>query len=73
MSPYIVQLLFLIAGIISILAAILDWNWFFNSQNARFFVQYFGRKHARLFYGILGLMLIIMSIVLMISTIKVGE
>ncbi|TWV12668.1 hypothetical protein FQ707_08725 [Bacteroidaceae bacterium HV4-6-C5C] len=71
MSPYIVQLLFLIAGFVSILAAVLDWNWFFNSQNARFFVQNLGRKHARLFYGVLGLILIIMSVILMISTTKV--
>ncbi len=73
MSPYIVQLLFFLAGLVSILAASLDWDWFFNSQNARFFVHRFGRKRARLFYGILGFMLIIMSLLLIMSTIKMDK
>lgn len=63
MSPqYFVQGLFAIAGIVSILAAILNWDWFFNTQNVQFIVKNVGRKRARLFYGILGLILVATAI-----------
>lgn len=59
MNPkYLVQGLFIVAGIISILAALFNWNWFFSAQNAQFVVRNFGRKWARVFYGTLGLILI---------------
>nr|WP_320036674.1 immunity 17 family protein [uncultured Bacteroides sp.] len=59
MNPkYIVQGLFIVAGIISILAALFNWNWFFSAQNAQFVVRNIGRKWARVFYGTLGLILI---------------
>jgi small neutral amino acid transporter SnatA (MarC family) len=59
MNPkYIVQGLFIVAGIISILAALFNWNWFFSAQNAQFIVRNIGRKWARVFYGTLGLILI---------------
>jgi hypothetical protein len=59
MDPkYIVQGLFTVAGIISILAALFNWNWFFSAQNAQFVVRNIGRKWARVFYGTLGLILI---------------
>ena len=35
MSQYIVQGIFAVAGIISLLAAILDWDWFFTAQNTQ--------------------------------------
>ena len=31
MSQYIVQGIFAVAGITALLAAILDWNWFFTA------------------------------------------
>ncbi|MBP1593383.1 MAG: putative transrane protein [Bacteroidetes bacterium] len=59
MDPqYIVQGLFIVAGIISILAALFNWNWFFSAQNAQFIVRNIGRKWARVFYGTLGIVLI---------------
>ena len=58
MSQYIVQGIFAVAGIISLLAAILDWEWFFTARNTQFAVKSVGRKRARLFYGVLGVILI---------------
>ncbi len=59
MNPkYLVQGLFIVAGIISILAALFNWNWFFSAQNAQFIVRNIGRKWARVFYGTLGFILI---------------
>ena len=54
MSQYIVQGIFAVAGIISLLAAILDWDWFFTAQNTQFVVRNVGRRQARWFYGVLG-------------------
>ena len=63
MSPqYFVQGLFALAGIVSILAAVLNWDWFFNTHNVQFIVKNVGRKRARLFYGILGLILVATAI-----------
>ena len=65
MSQYIVQGIFAVAGIIALLAAILDWNWFFTAQ---FIVQNVGRRQARLFYGVLGVILIGTSIFFFLNT-----
>ena len=43
-----------LAGVFVIVAALVDWNWFFSHPRARFFVDAFGRNGARAFYGILG-------------------
>ncbi|WP_321478520.1 immunity 17 family protein [uncultured Bacteroides sp.] len=62
MKPqYFVQGIFAVAGIIAILAAILNWDWFFNAQNAQLIVRNVGRQRARLFYGALGIILLSMS------------
>ena len=34
-GQYIVQGIFALAGIISLLASLLNWNWFFTTRNAR--------------------------------------
>lgn len=62
MSQYIVQGIFAVAGILSLLAALFDWEWFFTARNTQFIVQNVGRRQARWFYGALGVILIGMSI-----------
>ncbi|MCD8181990.1 MAG: immunity 17 family protein [Bacteroides sp.] len=68
MSQYIVQGIFAVAGIISLLAAILNWNWFFTARNSQFVVQNVGRRQARWFYGVLGIILISMSVFFFLNT-----
>jgi small neutral amino acid transporter SnatA (MarC family) len=71
MGPhYFVQGLFVLTGIIALLASALNWDWFFRAQNAQFIVRRAGRKRARLLYGILGLILIGMAIYFYIETTK---
>lgn len=68
MAQYIIQFIFIVAGIVSILAAIFNWEWFFTAQNTQAIVRNVGRQRARLFYGILGFILISMSIFFFLQT-----
>ena len=51
-----------IGGLLCILASVYDWDWFFENYRARLFVTLFGREGARVFYLILGIILIIGTI-----------
>jgi small neutral amino acid transporter SnatA (MarC family) len=65
MNPqYIVQGIFITAGLVALLASVFDWNWFFSAQNTKFIVDHFGRTRARIFYGVLGVILMGMAIVI---------
>ena len=68
MSQYIIQGIFVVAGIIALLAAILDWDWFSTAQNTQFVVRNVGHRQARWFYGILGMILIGMSVFFFLNT-----
>ena len=58
----VVQVIFLLAGIVSLLASLLDWDWFFTADNASFLVTRLGRRGARWAYGIIGALFIIAAI-----------
>lgn len=68
MSQYIIQGIFATAGILSLLASLLDWDWFFTARNAEFVVRNVGRRQARWFYGVLGIILIGMSVFFYLNT-----
>ena len=55
---YFIQALFVLVGLLSLLAAICNWNWFFTAQNTQFIVRNVGRKQARWFYALIGLLMI---------------
>ena len=59
---YLIQGIFAIVGLLAILASLFNWNWFFNSQNTQFIVKNVGRKQARLFYALLGILMIATAI-----------
>ena len=61
-GQYIVQGIFALAGTVSLLASLLNWDWFFTTRNAQTIVRNVGRNRARLFYGILGIIIISMAI-----------
>ena len=68
MSQYIIQGIFALAGIIALLAALMDWNWFFTARNTQFIVQNVGRREARWFYGVLGFILICTAVFFYLNT-----
>jgi len=55
---YLIQGIFVVVGLLAILASLFNWNWFFQSQNTQFIVRNVGRKRSRLFYALLGLLMI---------------
>ena len=55
---YLIQGIFAVVGLLAILASLFNWDWFFNSQNTQFIVKNVGRKQARLFYALLGILMI---------------
>ena len=55
---YFIQGIFVVVGLLAILASLFNWNWFFQSQNTQFIINNVGRKRARLFYALLGLLMI---------------
>jgi hypothetical protein len=65
---YFIQGLFFVAGFVSALASVLNWNWFFNARNAQLIVKNVGRNRARLFYGILGVILMGMAVFFYLET-----
>ena len=68
MNP--VGLIFVAAGIFSICGAAFDWDWFINSRKARFVVATFGRTGARVFYGLLGILIVIMGLCITLGILK---
>ena len=62
MTPhYFILGLFALAGIISLLASLLNWGFVFTAHNAQSVFRRIGRTRARIVYGILGLLLIGMA------------
>ncbi|MEM6446910.1 MAG: immunity 17 family protein [Cyanobacteria bacterium J06642_2] len=48
----------ILAGLFTIAGGVFNWNWFMNSRRARLFVRILSRTGARIFYVLLGLVLV---------------
>ena len=57
-SEYLIFALFIGLGVFSVVAAVLDLEWYFQTSAAQTFVRWLGRTGARLFYVLLGIGLI---------------
>ncbi len=53
-----------LAGLFAMFCAYKDFDWFMENHKARFFVNIFGRDGARVFYGILGLLLVLLGVMI---------
>ncbi len=69
-AHYFVQALFALAGIVALLASVFNWKWFFTAQNAQLIVRNVGPGRARLFYGLLGLIMIAMAVFFYFETMR---
>lgn len=60
-------------GLFSLLGAGLDWEWFMNHRKARFLTAILTRTGARYFYGLLGLALVVLGVLMAAGLLKDGE
>lgn len=70
MNP--VGLIFIAAGAFSMLGAICNWDWFMNARKAKFMVNILTRDGARIFYGILGLGLVVLGVLVRMGIIDMS-
>ena len=49
----------LLGGGFCLLGAILNWDWFFRARKSAIIDKLFGRTGARIFYAILGVILVV--------------
>ncbi len=62
-SEYFILVLFIVLGVFSITASVLNLDWYFQTDGVRIFVKRFGRNGARIFYVLLGIGLIACGVV----------
>lgn len=55
---YLLQGLFVLVGLVALLAAVFNWDWLFTARNSRFVVSSVGRRKARLLYAVLGVFMV---------------
>lgn len=55
---YIIQAIFVLVGLLAVLASVFNWDWLFRSPNTQFIVATAGRGKARLFYAALGCLMV---------------
>lgn len=64
----IICAVFIIAGILSAVAALMNWDWFFTSSNAKLLIGKFSRLTARIIYFILGCLIVTMGVFVFIES-----
>ena len=57
-------------GAFAICGAVFDWEWFMHHRKAQFFVRLFGRTGARIFYGTLGVALVIVGVLMAMGSLQ---
>ncbi|SEM88723.1 MULTISPECIES: immunity 17 family protein [unclassified Paenibacillus] len=65
-QPILIALLAIAAGIFSLLGGINNWDWFMKSFRAGLFVKTIGRQGARVVYGLFGIVLITIGVLLLL-------
>jgi len=63
-------LLLIAGGLFTAAGGVFDWDWFFTSRKAAFFVKTFGRNGARIFYGALGGVLVLLGALILFGKIR---
>ncbi len=56
----VITVVFAFSGILAILASLMNWDWFFNTRNARMLVGRCSRRTARVVYFVIGLLILAM-------------
>jgi hypothetical protein len=67
MNPW--GLFFVAAGLFSLLAGMMNWDWFMNHPKARFVCGICGRGGARVFYVVLGAAFVVFGVMFLTGVI----
>jgi len=67
MSTNLVTIIAILLGVFSIVASILNWDFYFEHRKARSFVKLFGRNGARVFYVLLGIFIIVIGVMAQVN------
>lgn len=66
-THYIIQAIFVIVGLLAVLAALFNWDWPSTARNTQFIARLPGRTRARLFYAAIGLLMIATGVFFFLS------
>ncbi|MBD9005781.1 MAG: hypothetical protein EGQ99_04340 [Porphyromonadaceae bacterium] len=55
-----ITVVFTISGLLAIAASLFNWNWFFNTRNARMLLGRYRRRTARCVYFVAGVLILAM-------------
>ena len=55
-------LLLIAVGLLAVAGGLFNWDWYMTDRKAQFFVNILGRTGARVFYVLLGIVLIIVAV-----------
>ncbi len=54
------------AGLFAICGAVFNWDFLMNSFKSRFWVRILGRNNARIFYGIIGIAIVVWGLYMLL-------
>jgi len=57
-------MLFFFTGLFSAFCAVKDYDWFMNNKQVQFYIKLFGRNNMRVFYILIGLIMICVAVVI---------
>lgn len=63
----IIYVAVIISGLITFVGAVLNWGWMYRSRRAKSIISFLGLTGARIFYGILGLFIIVVGILALLG------
>jgi len=72
MQVFVLFYLMIAVGLLTLFAAVTDWEWFFKQRRAQNLIKLMGRSGTRVFYGILGSLFIAMGWLVVTERISLG-
>ncbi|HIR37318.1 MAG TPA: immunity 17 family protein [Candidatus Limisoma gallistercoris] len=65
-----IVVMFFVAGALSVLASAFNWDWFFDSSNAKLLTGRFSRSTARVIYLAVGFLILVMDYLIVAELLK---
>jgi len=72
MSEMWMGIIAILVGLFTLGGAIGNWDWFMNNRRVRFVVAILSRTGARIFYGLLGALFIVLGLLAMMGVLRSG-